>query len=92
MWAGDVWKVAAILKKHRPELKMYAFDAVPTGLIAVTNLDPQSTVLRDNYFDIIEEYGQIELYEFGDSYITSLNVLPTSDESSLELISRMFWL
>ncbi|GGG90614.1 tetratricopeptide repeat protein [Silvibacterium dinghuense] len=41
MWAGDVWRTALLLKRRRPELRMTVLDAAPTGLVLVSNLDPQ---------------------------------------------------
>ncbi len=59
-WAGDVWKTVAILKKYRPDLRLHACMAAPTGLIAVTNLDPGATTLSDNYFDIVARFSRLE--------------------------------
>jgi hypothetical protein len=58
-WTGDVWKVLAILKKYRPDLKVIFFDCPPTGLAAVTNFDPKSTVLKDAYDEIVAEYMDV---------------------------------
>jgi hypothetical protein len=55
-WTGDVWKIVPILQKYRPDLRVMLVDAPPTGLVFVTNLDPQNTVLRDNYLDIVRDY------------------------------------
>lgn len=44
-WAGDVWKAAAIIRLLRPDVVMFGITTPPTGLIAVTNLDPNSNVL-----------------------------------------------
>jgi len=55
-WAGDVWKVLPILKRYRPDLKMVAFDCPPTGLVACTNLNPDSTALSEVYDQVVAEY------------------------------------
>jgi len=55
-WTGDVWKVVQILKRYRPDLHMVTADTQPTGNVALTDLDPSSTVLRDNYYNIVAEY------------------------------------
>ena len=55
-WAGDVWKVLPILKRYRPDLKITAFDCPPTGLVACTNLDPNSNVLQDVYDQVVAEF------------------------------------
>ncbi len=60
LWAGDVWKTSAILKKYRPDLKMYTTAVDPTGLVMVTNLDPTSTLLFDEYDRFVQEYKDLE--------------------------------
>jgi len=55
MWTGDVWRTALLLKRFRPDLRIIALDASPTGLLLVTNLDPASTVLSDSYFSLVDE-------------------------------------
>ena len=55
-WTGDVWKVVNVLRQYRPDLRLMAVDVVPTGSIVVSKLDPGSTVLRDRYNDIMDEY------------------------------------
>lgn len=59
-WAGDVWKLIPILRKYRPELKLYCFNAPPTGLIMVTNLDPENTILTEKYDEIMQDWMQAE--------------------------------
>lgn len=58
-WTGDVWKVVSILQKYRPDLKVVCLNSHPTGLVCVSNLDPNSQSLRDNYLSIVEEYRNI---------------------------------
>ena len=60
-WTGDVWKVVSILRKYRPDLRITPIDVQPTGSILVSNLDPQSQVLYDRYFEILDEFAAIEL-------------------------------
>ena len=91
-WAGDVWKVIAILLKHRPDLRLLALDAIPTGLIAVTNLNPRSTVLADRYFDLVAEYRDQTLADHGQRYLEDLRVADTRHYASREVLSSLFWL
>lgn len=64
-WTGDVWKVVSILRKYRPDLKLSPFDTTPTGNVMVTNLNPQSTLLSDSYYDIISEFRDVSLTQAG---------------------------
>jgi predicted O-methyltransferase YrrM len=92
-WTGDVWKAVLVLRKFRPDLRIHAFDAEPTGLIMVTNLDPASRVLLDNYDTILAEIRELDLQRVGiASYIASLDLIPTRSVQSLDEFSRYFWL
>jgi hypothetical protein len=64
-WTGDVWKLLPIFRKLRPELRVVVFDCGPTGLVACTGLDPYSSVLRDDYQKIVDEYSPLTLGDFG---------------------------
>lgn len=56
-WTGDVWKLLPILTKYRPDLRVHVFDCPPTGLVAISRVDPTSRVLADSYYDIIDEHA-----------------------------------
>lgn len=64
-WTGDVWRTLWALKRFRPDLSITALDAKPTGLILVTNLDPQSTRLDDSYAAIAHAMLEKTLAEIG---------------------------
>ena len=55
-WTGDVWRIIPCLKTFRPDLKIMTIPTKPSGLGVVTNLDATSTVLSDNYDDIVRYY------------------------------------
>ncbi len=63
-WTGDVWKVVPILKKFRPDLKVFLLDCAPTGLVAITNLNPTSTELSSQYQTALEEMRQLDIESF----------------------------
>ncbi len=72
-WTGDVYKIAPILRKYRPDLEVGIFHTFigpyRKGLGVVKNLDPKNTALEDNY-------EQIERDIFADTYtITSIEHL-----------------
>jgi len=55
-WTGDVYKLAEILGRHRPDLVTVLVDTQPTGQLVVFGADRRNTVLRDRYDEIIAEY------------------------------------
>lgn len=60
-WTGDVWKVAFILKRYRPDLSIFVVDAAPTGLLVCCNLDFKSTTLSEVKEKVVKEYVDLEL-------------------------------
>ena len=56
-WAGDVYKVADVLRRYRPDLLCLPLDTAPTGVLVVLGVDPTSTVLHDHYDEIVAEYA-----------------------------------
>jgi hypothetical protein len=55
-WAGDVWKAGAIIRRLRPDLVMLGITTPPTGLIAITSLDPSSDILQSQYSEMVSEF------------------------------------
>jgi hypothetical protein len=55
VWTGDVYKISAILARHRPDLACLHVGTEPTGLLLVLGLDPQSSLLDERYDDIVLE-------------------------------------
>jgi hypothetical protein len=92
-WTGDVWKVVVALKTYRPDLVIHALDAAPTGLVLVTNLNPESDTLVANYQTIIENFRSLDLIEYGlDRYQGELCVISTSEFVTFEKVHSHFWL
>jgi hypothetical protein len=92
-WAGDVWKAIVILQKARPDLRIRGFDAPPTGLILITGLDPESRVLEENYFDLVEDMERVDAQDGAlASFVASLPLLPCATIDSRSKISQWFWL
>jgi hypothetical protein len=48
-WTGDVYKVVRILQEFRPDLRIDVFSVRIKGLAVIRNLDPASSILRENY-------------------------------------------
>ncbi len=56
-WTGDVYKLAAVLGEHRPDLILLPIDTEPTGVLVVLGADPRSELLRDRYDALIVEWA-----------------------------------
>lgn len=71
-WAGDVWKVPVLLKRHRPDLRLLVLDAPPTGLVLVSGLDPSSGVLDRHYGAMADSMMDADLASFGTARLFDL--------------------
>lgn len=92
-WTGDVWKVVAILKQYRPDLKILCLNAPPTGLVICTNLSPESTVLKDRYFSLVDEWRDVQLDTYGvNQFLKDARVMSTDLVSSFQGMASRFWL
>lgn len=54
-WAGDVYKVIEVLRRHRPDLVVLEIDTSPTGTLVVMLPDPHDTTLFGAYDDLVRE-------------------------------------
>jgi hypothetical protein len=92
-WTGDVWKVVPILKKYRPDLVITIADAAPTGVVLITNLDPESRVLEASYAAITQEMADLNLEAYGlDRFVEDCAMVPTDDLLAFENLTKRFWL
>jgi hypothetical protein len=90
-WAGDVWKIIEILRRHRPDLCMTVFDCPPTGLVVCTNLNPESDVLRRRYQGIVHDFMRMDLDKFGfDRFIAGCDLRRASVMEPGELKRILF--
>jgi hypothetical protein len=64
-WTGDVWRILPALRQYRPDLRIILLDCGPTGLVAVTRLDSDSRVLKDNYDKIVDDTMNLPLSGLG---------------------------
>lgn len=55
-WTGDVYPLIEVLARYRPDLTVVPVSTMPTGLLLVLGLDPENTVLADNYQRIVDEF------------------------------------
>jgi len=63
-WTGDVWKLIPVLRQHRPTLGIQVLDSQPTGLVVITNLDPDSNTLELQYESILKSWQDMGLDEY----------------------------
>lgn len=92
-WAGDVWKTLIILLNTRPDLKIICLDAPPTGIVLVTNLDPNRQDWRRDYHQQIEEVRSLDLETYGiENLRAKIDVQSTSLLETDEGLSSLFWL
>ncbi len=84
-WTGDVWKVVAILQRYRPDLKIDILKAATTGFACVSGLNPENTVLKDNYSDILSDFTDLTFESYNpESYYQSFTL--REPESYLKLL------
>ena len=92
-WTGDVWKFLPVLMQYRPEVRIHALDAPPTGLTICTNLNPESNVLEAMYSDILEEMSSMTLTDSGLWDLRErVGVAGTESTRTFEAISQRYWL
>jgi hypothetical protein len=92
-WTGDVWKLIPALRKYRRDIDLSVFDASLTGLVCCTNLNPASTVLRDNYKQICAEWRDVDLSDYGFAkFIDEAQMISTGRASIPEDVRKYFWL
>ena len=86
-----MWKAAAIIQRYRTDLRIYAFNTPPTGLIAITNLDPTSTLLDDHYFGLVQEAATtLEHPSEMLNFFSRLDMRPAEEYSTVERLSELF--
>ena len=79
-WTGDVWKLIPILQRYRPDLKITVVGCKPTGLVLVSNLAPRSRILSKNYEQIVSEWRDVSLQDYGaDTFYDSFDYTPAQD-------------
>jgi hypothetical protein len=54
-WAGDVYKLVPVLRRHRPDLVVIEVDTRPTGTVVVIAPDRTSRVLEGVYDDLVAD-------------------------------------
>ena len=92
-WAGDVWRTSLLLRRRRPDLSLTVLDSNPTGLVLITNLDPASRMLQDQYSIMVQEMLSFDLAKIGvQSLFAEMNVQPSEMILRHEELTKHFWL
>ena len=79
-WTGDVWKLSSILKEYRQDLKIIYNDCPPSGLVFITDLDPESSILSENYEEIVQDYSEKEAdLDLLKEHLNSVDVVKSQD-------------
>lgn len=92
-WTGDVWKVIPILSEYRPDLRIYAVNAAPTGLVIITGLSPKNDFLGEKYQEIISKYKDVKLSHYDlERFWGELKFIPFEAFNTLEGVSEYFYI
>ena len=92
LWCGDVWKIIPCLMQTRPDLRVSVIPTQPSGLAMVTNLNRDSTSIKDNLNQIIADYSGLALkYEYLDMSENALSsVIPGVIPNEWQEIRKVF--
>lgn len=77
LWCGDTWKLILCLRSYRPDLSVTVLDVPPSGLAIITNLNPNSEILRRGSAEILQRYTDITYEEryLSPVHPTSMNLV-----------------
>jgi hypothetical protein len=82
-YTGDVWRVVLCLKELRPDLDIFTIATAPSGLTVVTNLDPQSRRLKDDFDAVIARFLDVGYDAIADDKQSALNIV-ANDWTTIE--------
>lgn len=85
-WTGDVYVIVEVLARYRPDLIVVPVGTQPTGLLLVMGLDPTSTVLADNYDQIMAEYRRTDPQPVPANLLDRLTATPPQ-----RVLDATFW-
>lgn len=85
-WTGDVYKMIEVLNRFRPDLVTVLVDTQPTGQLIVFGADPNNTVLKDKYDEIIAEYVVPDPQKVPEAVLERVKAVKPE-----ELVGAEFW-
>lgn len=87
-WSGDVWKLVLCISEYRPDVRIFVVDVPPTGVGIITNLDPDSTVLKNRYDEIFGAFIDLDYSVLDQGKDEMLNVVPNDWRLVRELLPQ----
>lgn len=84
-YSGDGWKLLAVLRDLRPDLRVRSVSAAPTGLTIVDRLSPGSEMLSRRYDEIVERYSPLSWND----YLARRHELSHSLENALGALNEL---
>jgi O-methyltransferase len=84
-YSGDGWKLLAVLRDLRPDLRVRSVSAAPTGLTIVDRLSPTSEVLSRRYDEVVERYSRASWND----YLAHRHELSQSLENALGALNEL---
>lgn len=88
VWTGDVWKFYKILEEFRPDLTLIPLDTLPSGLLLVIGLKPDSSILWDSYNAIVDKVND-SWTEVPQKILNRENIIDPNSDFYKDLISRI---
>ena len=86
-WCGDTWKAICLLKKFRPDLKIFTIATHPSGLAVATHLDPTSTLLSDHFDDLFAEAMNYRFESFAPDMGSHLNEVKNEPATVVSILN-----
>jgi hypothetical protein len=75
-WSGDVWRLIALLKRHRPDLGIHTLATAPTGLGMITGLSPGARFTSEQLAALTAEGLALDFADIAARKAEALNVFP----------------
>ena len=63
-YSGDSWKLLAVLRDLRPDLRVQSIPTAPTGLTIVEGLSPTSDILARRYDEVVKGYSSMSWHDY----------------------------
>lgn len=88
VWTGDVWRFAELLSEKRPDLRLTWLDTSPGGLLLISNLNPKSRAMWDDYNRVIRRLADEQGAEVPESILRRINSVAPTAENIRSAIGR----